>query len=166
MSTQPTDVHLNPVRVLSTLERCMSDNSIIVADGGDFVGTAAYLLRYTWCDRSRIAGGRVRLGRSAAAPRRRSGPSPHPHSRLGTIGDIAGSGARNVCWRLGNGYGERDGRPAPGGPAGESPVPSLLPPIGRRWAIARRRGRIGTRNGRDGRVFRVATHREAFDAVS
>jgi len=106
------------------------------------------------------------MRRSAAAPRRRSGPSPHPHSRLGTIGDIAGSGARNVCWRPGNGYGERDGRPAPGGPAGESPVPSLLPPIGRRWAIARRRGRIGTRNGRDGRVFHVATHREAFDAVS
>jgi len=68
LSTQPTDAHLNPVRVLSTLERCMSDNSIIVADGGDFVGTAAYLLRYTWCDRSRIAGGRARHGAIGGGP--------------------------------------------------------------------------------------------------
>ena len=93
MSTQPTDVHLNPVRVLSTLERCMSDNSIIVADGGDFVGTAAYLLRYTWCDRSRIAGGRAGEGAIGGGPRRRSGPSPQPHSRLLTISRQRGDGS-------------------------------------------------------------------------
>ena len=45
MSEQSTDVHLNPVKILHTLEHVMSDNSIIVADGGDFVGTAAYVLR-------------------------------------------------------------------------------------------------------------------------
>jgi len=27
-------------------EDVMSDNTIMVADGGDFVGTAAYILRY------------------------------------------------------------------------------------------------------------------------
>ena len=40
-----TDVHLNPVKVLHTAEDVMSDNAIMVADGGDFVGTAAYILR-------------------------------------------------------------------------------------------------------------------------
>jgi len=45
MSEQPTDVHLNPVKVLHQLEDVLSDNSIIIADGGDFVGTAAYILR-------------------------------------------------------------------------------------------------------------------------
>ena len=45
MSEEPTDVHLNPLKVLLTLEDVMSDDSIIVADGGDFVGTAAYILR-------------------------------------------------------------------------------------------------------------------------
>ena len=46
MSEQATDVHLNPVKILHQLEDVLSDNSIIVADGGDFVGTAAYVLRY------------------------------------------------------------------------------------------------------------------------
>ena len=37
--------HLNPLKLLYNLENIMSNNSIIVADGGDFVGTAAYILR-------------------------------------------------------------------------------------------------------------------------
>lgn len=37
--------HLNPLKVLYQAEEVMSDNSIIVADGGDFVGSAAYILR-------------------------------------------------------------------------------------------------------------------------
>ena len=37
--------HLNPLKVLYHLEEAMSENSIIVADGGDFVGSAAYILR-------------------------------------------------------------------------------------------------------------------------
>ena len=44
---EKTDVHLNPLKVLHTLEETLSDNSIIVADGGDFVGSAAYILRYS-----------------------------------------------------------------------------------------------------------------------
>lgn len=46
MGDQPTDVHLNPVKILHKLEEILPDDSIIVADGGDFVGTAAYILRY------------------------------------------------------------------------------------------------------------------------
>ena len=46
MAEQPTDVHLNPVKILSKLEDVMSADSVIVADGGDFVGTAAYILRF------------------------------------------------------------------------------------------------------------------------
>ena len=37
--------HLNPLRVLYHAEEAMSENSIIVVDGGDFVGSAAYILR-------------------------------------------------------------------------------------------------------------------------
>ena len=38
-------VHLNPLMVLYQLEEVMDDNSILVVDGGDFVGTAAYTVR-------------------------------------------------------------------------------------------------------------------------
>ncbi|KAK7481845.1 hypothetical protein BaRGS_00026871, partial [Batillaria attramentaria] len=41
---EATDVHLNPLKVLHTVEDLMSDNTIMVADGGDFVATAAYIL--------------------------------------------------------------------------------------------------------------------------
>lgn len=37
--------HLNPLKVLHIAEEAMSTNSIIVADGGDFVGSAAYIMR-------------------------------------------------------------------------------------------------------------------------
>ena len=40
-----TDTHLNPLKVLHTVEDLLSDNTILVADGGDFVATAAYILR-------------------------------------------------------------------------------------------------------------------------
>ena len=45
MAQTTTDVHLNPIKILHAVEEVMSDDSIIVADGGDFVGTAAYILR-------------------------------------------------------------------------------------------------------------------------
>ena len=32
---------INPVKLLEDLDACLPENSIIVADGGDFVGTAA-----------------------------------------------------------------------------------------------------------------------------
>ena len=42
---EATNVHLNPLKVMHTLEDVLSDNTILVADGGDFVATAAYILR-------------------------------------------------------------------------------------------------------------------------
>ncbi|CAG2120202.1 unnamed protein product, partial [Medioppia subpectinata] len=39
------DEHLNPLKVLHDLDDSLDDNTIIVADGGDFVGSAAYILR-------------------------------------------------------------------------------------------------------------------------
>lgn len=45
MAESPTESYLNPIKILHTVEELMDDNSIIVADGGDFVGTAAYILR-------------------------------------------------------------------------------------------------------------------------
>lgn len=44
-SKEETDKHLNPLKVLQTLEDVAADNALMVADGGDFVGTAAYILR-------------------------------------------------------------------------------------------------------------------------
>ena len=37
-------MHLNPMKVLKTLDKVLPDNAILVADGGDFVATAAYIL--------------------------------------------------------------------------------------------------------------------------
>ncbi|XP_019626027.1 PREDICTED: acetolactate synthase-like protein [Branchiostoma belcheri] len=45
MAGQITDLHLNPLKVLHCLEEQIDDNSILVADGGDFVGSAAYIVR-------------------------------------------------------------------------------------------------------------------------
>lgn len=45
MANDPTDRHLNPIKILHKIDDLISDDSIIVADGGDFVGTAAYILR-------------------------------------------------------------------------------------------------------------------------
>ena len=37
--------HLNPVKVFLDLDEVLPENAILVADGGDFVGTASYILR-------------------------------------------------------------------------------------------------------------------------
>ncbi|XP_048726939.2 2-hydroxyacyl-CoA lyase 2-like isoform X2 [Ostrea edulis] len=42
---EKTDQHLNPLKVLHIAEEVMSDDTVMVADGGDFVATAAYILR-------------------------------------------------------------------------------------------------------------------------
>ncbi|XP_062408638.1 2-hydroxyacyl-CoA lyase 2 [Sardina pilchardus] len=42
---EKTDLHLNPLAVLHRVDQLMADDSIIVADGGDFVGSAAYIMR-------------------------------------------------------------------------------------------------------------------------
>lgn len=44
-ASEPTNVHLNPIKILRTLDQILPDNAILVADGGDFVATAAYNLR-------------------------------------------------------------------------------------------------------------------------
>ncbi|KAF7664780.1 hypothetical protein LDENG_00165150 [Lucifuga dentata] len=42
---EKTDCHLNPLKVLHCVDELMAEDSIIVADGGDFVGSAAYIMR-------------------------------------------------------------------------------------------------------------------------
>jgi len=46
--------YVNPLKVFQVLDKVASENSIFVADGGDFVGTAAYILRprkpLSWID--------------------------------------------------------------------------------------------------------------------
>ncbi|KAI4892819.1 hypothetical protein NFI96_017250 [Prochilodus magdalenae] len=42
---EKTERHLNPLQVLHCVDELMSEDSIIVADGGDFVGSAAYILK-------------------------------------------------------------------------------------------------------------------------
>jgi acetolactate synthase-1/2/3 large subunit len=46
--------YVNPVALLRALDRVAGDNAVLVADGGDFVATAAYILRprgpLTWLD--------------------------------------------------------------------------------------------------------------------
>ena len=48
------DEHLNPLKVLHITEEVMTPDTILIADGGDFVGSAAYILRprgpLTWLD--------------------------------------------------------------------------------------------------------------------
>lgn len=40
-----TLVHLNPLELLCELDKSLSDNTILIADGGDFVATASYIVR-------------------------------------------------------------------------------------------------------------------------
>uniref|UniRef100_A0A8C9YTX8 2-hydroxyacyl-CoA lyase 2 n=1 Tax=Sander lucioperca TaxID=283035 RepID=A0A8C9YTX8_SANLU len=42
---EKTERHLNPLKVLHCVDELMAEDSIIVADGGDFVGSAAYIMR-------------------------------------------------------------------------------------------------------------------------
>ncbi|MBN3300460.1 ILVBL protein, partial [Amia calva] len=44
-AAEQTHRHLNPLKVLHRAEELMAEDSIIVADGGDFVGSAAYIMR-------------------------------------------------------------------------------------------------------------------------
>ena len=45
-ASQKADNHLNPLKVLKELDKVLPENAILIADGGDFVGSAAYILRY------------------------------------------------------------------------------------------------------------------------
>uniref|UniRef100_A0A673FYP4 2-hydroxyacyl-CoA lyase 2 n=1 Tax=Sinocyclocheilus rhinocerous TaxID=307959 RepID=A0A673FYP4_9TELE len=42
---EKTERHLNPLSVLHRVDELLAEDSIIVADGGDFVGSAAYIMR-------------------------------------------------------------------------------------------------------------------------
>ena len=50
----PTAQHLNPMDVLYRMDALLPPDSLLVADGGDFVGTAAYIVRprrpLSWLD--------------------------------------------------------------------------------------------------------------------
>lgn len=68
---------LNPVTALLELERLLPKNAILVADGGDFVGTAAYILRprnpLSWLDPGAFGtlgvGGGFALGAQLVRPK-------------------------------------------------------------------------------------------------
>ncbi|XP_065582402.1 2-hydroxyacyl-CoA lyase 2-like [Artemia franciscana] len=70
------ETRLNPLKVLSELEKQIPDDAIIVADGGDFVGSAAYILRprgpLSWLDPGAFGtlgvGGGFALGAKLARP--------------------------------------------------------------------------------------------------
>ena len=51
---EPTSEHLNPIKILCELESILPKQTILVADGGDFVASAAYILKppgpLTWLD--------------------------------------------------------------------------------------------------------------------
>jgi thiamine pyrophosphate-dependent acetolactate synthase large subunit-like protein len=53
-SKEPSDAFCNPLAVVSVLEEVMSDDAVIVADGGDFIATASYVVRprtpLSWLD--------------------------------------------------------------------------------------------------------------------
>lgn len=45
MASVAPESHLNPVQLLRELEEVLPEDAVLVADGGDFVATAAYVLR-------------------------------------------------------------------------------------------------------------------------
>ncbi len=68
--------HINPLELFHTLDSLLEDNAVIVADGGDFVATAAYTLQprspLSWLDPGVFGtlgvGGGFALGASACRP--------------------------------------------------------------------------------------------------
>jgi len=76
MAAEETETHLNPLAVLHSLEKVLPDNAILVADGGDFVGSAAYILKprrpLSWLDPGAFGtlgvGGGFALGAKLARP--------------------------------------------------------------------------------------------------
>jgi len=45
MASQPADKYLNPVKLLHDLDETFPEDSYLIADGGDFVATASYIVR-------------------------------------------------------------------------------------------------------------------------
>jgi thiamine pyrophosphate-dependent acetolactate synthase large subunit-like protein len=71
-----TGEHVNPIALFRALEQQAGDNAVLVADGGDFVATASYVLHprapLTWLDPGRLRhagrGRRLCAGRGVARP--------------------------------------------------------------------------------------------------
>ena len=67
---------VNPIKACTTINDVLDENSIIIADGGDFVGTASYVLRprapLSWLDPGAFGtlgvGGGFALGAKSAFP--------------------------------------------------------------------------------------------------
>ncbi|KAI1727602.1 thiamine pyrophosphate enzyme, central domain-containing protein [Ditylenchus destructor] len=78
MSERTPDGFLNPLAILSNLDKVLPDDAILVADGGDFVGSAAYIVRprgpLQWLDPGAFGtlgvGGGFALGAKAVYPDR------------------------------------------------------------------------------------------------
>ena len=76
LASETTETHLNPLSVLHALDRVLPENGILVADGGDFVGSAAYILKprkpLSWLDPGAFGtlgvGGGFALGAKLARP--------------------------------------------------------------------------------------------------
>uniref|UniRef100_A0A2D4LM06 2-hydroxyacyl-CoA lyase 2 n=1 Tax=Micrurus spixii TaxID=129469 RepID=A0A2D4LM06_9SAUR len=51
---EPTEQHLNPLKLLHHVDYLLPEHSLLVADGGDFVGSAAYIIKprgpLSWLD--------------------------------------------------------------------------------------------------------------------
>lgn len=74
----PADENVNPIQFLMRLEEALQDDAILVADGGDFVGSAAYTLKprgpLAWLDPGAFGtlgvGGGFAAGAAAVHPDR------------------------------------------------------------------------------------------------
>jgi acetolactate synthase-like protein len=72
----PAELGLNPLRLLRDLDGFLDEDALLVADGGDFVGTASYVVRarspYAWLDPGVFGtlgvGGGFALGAKIARP--------------------------------------------------------------------------------------------------
>lgn len=112
----PTPQHLNPLDLLHRLDALLPPESLLVADGGDFVGTAAYIVHprrpLAWLD-----------------PGKNRPPSPrHAVTVAGThTGDTAGCHLRRSFWHIGSRRRVRARRQA---------LPSRRGGTGLRWPMA------------------------------
>uniref|UniRef100_A0A183BXR8 2-hydroxyacyl-CoA lyase 2 n=1 Tax=Globodera pallida TaxID=36090 RepID=A0A183BXR8_GLOPA len=78
MAVCPTDGHINPLVLLDAMDKVLPKDAILVADGGDFVGSAAYIVRpggpLQWLDPGAFGtlgvGAGFALGAKAVFPQR------------------------------------------------------------------------------------------------
>ncbi|KAI6232006.1 2-hydroxyacyl-CoA lyase 2 [Aphelenchoides besseyi] len=78
MEEKPADGGINPLNLLGKLDKVIPDDAILVADGGDFVGSAAYIVRprgpLQWLDPGAFGtlgvGGGFALGAKTVYPNR------------------------------------------------------------------------------------------------